>query len=133
MVDIVENILALSCLVVKRHVVDCQRLEYNSDVDLGSARDTKMYLWKLQVDKLLHDIEDLFSLRWVPGGIWAFIKGVYDEIELALSWEFEHTLQASQKRILAGLEEATTVVRKEGKENFRVLIRLAGELSQNGQ
>jgi len=81
MVDIGYDILTLSSLLMKRHVVDCQRLEYISDVDLGTARDTKMYLWKLQVDKLLHDIEDLLSLRRAPGGIWAFIKGVYDEIE----------------------------------------------------
>jgi len=133
MADIVDDILILSGLLMKRHAVDCQRLEYVSDVDLGSARDTKMYLWKLQVDNLLHDIEDLLSLRRVPGGIWTFIKGVYDEIEWALSWQFEHALQAFHEHILAGLAQATTVVRKEGRENTKVLVRLVAELDENGR
>jgi len=80
---------------MKRHIVDCQRLEYISDVDLGSARDTKMHLWKMQDYKLSHNSEDLLSLGGTPGGIRAFIKGVYNEIEWTLPWEFEHTLQAS--------------------------------------
>jgi len=84
MVDIVDNIPILSGLFMKWHIVDCQRLEYVSDVDLGSAGDTEMYVWKLQVDKLLYDSEDLFSWRRVPGKVWAFIKGVYNEVECAL-------------------------------------------------
>ena len=133
MVDIIDDILILSGLLMKRHVVDCQRLEYVSDVNLGSARDTKMYLWKLQVDKLLHDIEDLLSLRRVPGRIWAFIKGVYDEIEWTLPWEFEHTLQAFHKHVLARLAGATIVVSKVRRENFRELVRLAAELDEDGR
>jgi hypothetical protein len=50
-----------------------------------------------------------------------------------LPWEFEHTLQAFNENILAGLAGATTVVRKEGRDNFRERIRLLAELDENGR
>jgi hypothetical protein len=32
---------------MKRHVMDCPRLEHISDIDLWPAGDAKMYVWKL--------------------------------------------------------------------------------------
>ena len=103
MADIVDDILILSGLLMKRHIVDCQRLENVSDVDLESAGDTKVNVWKLQVDKVLHDNQDLLSLSRIAGGIWALIKGIDNEIECALPRKFEHTHQAFNKRVFAGL------------------------------
>ena len=93
---------------MKWHVVDCQRLEYLLNVDLGTAGDTKVYMWKLQVDKLLYDREDLSSCCWVPR-IWALIEGIYNEIDRTLPWKSEHLLQASHKCISARLLGSTIV------------------------
>jgi len=79
----------------------------------------------------LYDNEDVFSWRRAPGGIRALIKGVYDDIECPLSWESEHTLQAFQECILAGLAGTITVIRKEGREDIGELVRLIAKLDED--
>jgi hypothetical protein len=94
------------------NVVDCQGLEYFSDVHLRPAGDTEVNMRKLHVDKAFHYIEDLFSWRRVHGRFWALIESIDHEIERPLPWEVEHPLQAFHKRALAGLTGAIIVVHK---------------------
>jgi hypothetical protein len=118
---------------MKSHVVDSQRLEYISNVDLGPAGNIKMNMWEPQVDKFLHNDEDLFSRRRASGGIGALVKGVYDDIESPLPWVFEHGLQAFQECILAGLAEAAIMILKKVRENFGELVRLDTNLDEDGR
>src|SRR5712691_425261 len=46
-VDIVNNVLILSSLILKCDVVDCKGIQNVSDVNLGPTGDTKITMWKL--------------------------------------------------------------------------------------
>jgi len=77
---------------MKRHLVDCQRFQNISDVYLGTTRDAEMYMWKVQVDKILEEHEDLFPRSRVIGKVRALIESIHDKEEWALPWQFEHAL-----------------------------------------
>jgi len=55
-VDILDDVLHLSSLVVKGHLKRRQWLQSNSDVDFRATGDTYMKIWEGKFDKLLHEI-----------------------------------------------------------------------------
>jgi hypothetical protein len=89
-----------------------------------------MYVWEAQVDELLHNHEDLFPWRRVPGTIWALIERIDNKVYFALSWKRENALQAFHKRVLAGLLGAITMGRIVGGDNLREFIGLETELDE---
>ena len=131
MLDIVQNILLLSILFMKWHVVSCQGFENIPDINLRTAGDTKMNMCELHVDKCFQYVQGLFSWRRVPGKIWAFIKGIYNEIQCPLARKSEHTLQAPLKCIYAGLLRAVTMGRIDRGEKFRECLGPMTELYEN--
>jgi hypothetical protein len=69
---------------MKGHRAGCERIEDVSNVDLWTACDTDMKIWKVKFDKLLQKLKDTLSRGRNPRTIGAFIKSVDDNVGLAL-------------------------------------------------
>lgn len=50
-----------------------------------AARDTDMQIWEVEVNKIVDEIEDLFSWSWHTRVVRTLIECVHNEINRALS------------------------------------------------
>jgi hypothetical protein len=71
----------------------------------------------VRFDKLLQNLEDLFTWRGQPGGIGGFIQRVYNNVKWTLPRKFEYLLQTLYKCVTAGLSGAMIMLRVDGREN----------------
>jgi len=60
-IDVVHDVLGLTALMVEGDAKRCQGFKSCSYVDLRATRDTHMYIWKVEVNKVLNKTKDLFS------------------------------------------------------------------------
>jgi hypothetical protein len=83
--------------------------------------------------QILHKTKDLFSSRWGPSVIRAFIECVHDDVNRDLSWEFEHRFETLCKCGLAGLFGAITTIRVESRKDSPAIVRVVTKLSEKGR
>ena len=95
-------------------MIGIQGIESSSDIDLRPAGDTEMQVREFQVNKLFHNLEDLSALCSKPGGIWALIECVHNDVDRGLPLKCKDSFQTLQKCVYAGLSGATTVGRIDG-------------------
>ena len=57
-----------------------QRSECRSNIELGSAHDAYMKVWKMKADEPLDKLQNLFTSRWNSGPVWTLIKSVKDNV-----------------------------------------------------
>jgi hypothetical protein len=53
-----------------------------------------MEIREVKANKLDDEFEDFFTRRWNPGGTWAFIKRIHDEIRRDMRLRGEHFFEA---------------------------------------
>jgi len=74
--DVLDYILLLPDLVMKRNLERCQRLEYHSDIYLRPASDTEMYIRKFQIHEVFNQIQDLLTGGRPSREIRAFVESI---------------------------------------------------------
>src|SRR6266852_4237653 len=104
--DVLDYILLLPDLVMKRNLERCQRLEYHSDIYLRPASDTEMYIRKFQTNEVFNQIQDLLTGRRPSREIRAFVESIGDDINRALPWQTQHVFQTFLERAKTGLSDA---------------------------
>ena len=85
--DIVNDILPLAVLVMKRHSMRCQRLESLFDIGLGTASYADAKIRMTRLDKVLYKVKDAIAWRYYSRGTGTLIEGIYDEIYRGLIGE----------------------------------------------
>jgi hypothetical protein len=85
--DIVDDVLGLSTLIVEGDMESCQGLEGSSNINFRATSDTYMYIGKVEVNKILNKIKDLFSWSWHARIVWTLVESIDDKVNRALSWE----------------------------------------------
>ena len=107
--DVVCNVLLLPAFVLKGDCVRREWLECISDVDLRSTCDTDTKIRKSKADQVFYKIKNLVTCGWGIRCIRTFVKGIHDEVNLALMLEGEHLLEASGQSTVIGLTPAVVV------------------------
>src|SRR6266567_7725618 len=106
--DILDDVLFLPDLVMKGDLESRQLLEDNSDIHLGAASHTKMYIRKFQVNEFFNQLQDLLAVGRLPRKIWAFIDAVDHDINWVLPRQAQHLRHTFLKRANTGLSSAAT-------------------------
>jgi hypothetical protein len=69
-----------------------------------------MYIREIQIDKVINELQDLFSSRRRPGDIRTLVESVDNDINRALSLQAQNVLDAFGKRGTIRFPCATSVV-----------------------
>jgi len=91
--DVVKDSLLLSNFIVEGHVERCERFENSSDVNFRSTCNTNTEIRKVQTNKLLHEIKDLFSCGWKSRCIGTFVDRVKNDVPHRCMRKSENFLQ----------------------------------------
>ena len=76
--DVVHDVLGLSTLIVEGDAKRCQGFKGCSYIDFRPTRDTYMYIWKVEVNKILNETKDLFSCGRQAGIVWTLVESIND-------------------------------------------------------
>ena len=118
---------------MKRNTESRQGFETDLDVDLRATRDAYMNIWKLQTDKVLQKLKDLFTSGRSSGDVRAFVESVYHDICRRLSLNLEHVRQTFGECVVWRLVCPFIVVRIETREDIMAGIRPGAELEEEGR
>src|SRR6266850_3048914 len=109
--DVADDVILLSFLVMKRNLERCQMLEHTSYVDLGTASYTPMHIRKFQINESFQQLKDLFARGRCPRDIGTLIESIDNDINLALFWQAQHVLHTLCEGTTGGLSSAAGIVR----------------------
>ena len=72
----------------------------------------------MEVNKIFHKSEDMFSRSWNAEGVGTFVKGVQDDVsgKLRYGWRHEHVFEALHQGRFTGLSFARVKGRIEAGE-----------------
>src|SRR5712691_3358883 len=107
--DVIDYVLLLPVLIMKRSLERGQRLEHHSDIHLRPASHTEMYIRKLQMNKFFNQLQDLLAGGWPSRKIGAFVESVDNDINLALFQQTKHIRQTFFQRVDVGFPHTATV------------------------
>src|SRR6266404_220436 len=102
-IDVVDDILPLSALLVKGDTVTCQRCKGSSDIELRTARDAYVKTRQAKVHEQLDKGKELFTRRWDSGPVRTLVERVQDNINGRQIWDCEHVNETLYHCTIAGL------------------------------
>ena len=111
----------------------CQRRECSSNIELRSAGDAYVKMWKMKVNELLDKRENLFTRRWDSGPVWALVNRVKDNVNRPKIGNREHIFETLYHNTIAGLLCTILVSGIKVGEDIATRARLCRELNEEGR
>ena len=107
-----------------------QVFEDGLNVMLRSTRNAYVEIRKVEVNKFIYEVEDLFSRRWNRRRDRTLVEGVHDDVSGSLCLEGEHFFQAFYHSSITGFLDSTAVFKIESREYIATRIRTSRKLDK---